>query len=314
MYLSKVMATLPLHVLCATSYCVIAYGMQGLRSGSTHVATHTLIGVLLTLISSEVMHFSVVACPSPDTAFMVTTIWAVINLFFSGFFIQQNQLALPWLGHLRYFSAVRLAFQGLLATELKGAAIACGTNSELRAKAFTFFMRMLSSDGDVNSALGITSGAPNDLNASLAVTMASLLQEMNSSTLQSLIRYLRSNPSSLQTLFALLGRGAYKAGSGNDPGNAAISSAGNTSGVNDQAMITRIIRSAAASQVMQAMQATPSGNAESCAMHGNAMLSAIGVSDEVWLNVGALFAYWLGLCALTVTAMMMKWPRRITRA
>lgn len=55
----------------------------------------------------QVMHLAVVAARSPDMAFMATTAWSVVNLFFSGFFVDPADLALPWLSPLHYLSAVR---------------------------------------------------------------------------------------------------------------------------------------------------------------------------------------------------------------
>ena len=44
---------------------------------------------------------------SSDMAFGLTTLWAVVNLFFSGFFISPDHLTIQNLAPLKYFSAVR---------------------------------------------------------------------------------------------------------------------------------------------------------------------------------------------------------------
>lgn len=65
----------------------------------------------------------------------LTTFWAVINLFFSGFFIDPSQLSIKNLAPLKYFSAVRLAYQGSVVLELRGRLFACGDGDKVRRDA-----------------------------------------------------------------------------------------------------------------------------------------------------------------------------------
>jgi hypothetical protein len=82
--LSKLATTLPVNLACVVGYAAVAYGLLGLRPTWVAALQHTGLAALLVLCSAQVMHLAVVACASTDTAFMVTTAWGVLQMFFSG--------------------------------------------------------------------------------------------------------------------------------------------------------------------------------------------------------------------------------------
>ncbi|KAJ9518928.1 hypothetical protein QJQ45_026233 [Haematococcus lacustris] len=106
--------------------------MAGYRLELLAVLQHVGLMVLLVLVAGQVMHLAVVVCASPDSAFMITVVWAVINMFFAGFFVSPDQLALPWLAPLQYLSAIRLVLRGVLTLELSGTTVSCGSPQQVQ--------------------------------------------------------------------------------------------------------------------------------------------------------------------------------------
>ncbi|KAJ9518404.1 hypothetical protein QJQ45_018417 [Haematococcus lacustris] len=124
-YAAKVCSALPAQLLSAIVYALITLGLAGLQTSALALVRCTTTLTLLSLISSQVLHFSAVLAPNQDIAFIVSVLWTAFNLLTCSFYILYSQLALQGLAHLRWLSAMAYAYTGVLKEDLQGATFDC---------------------------------------------------------------------------------------------------------------------------------------------------------------------------------------------
>ncbi|KAL6749179.1 hypothetical protein V8C86DRAFT_3145675 [Haematococcus lacustris] len=124
-YAAKVCSALPAQLLSAIVYALITLGLAGLQSSALALVRSTTTLTLLSLISSQVLHFSAVLAPNQDIAFIVSVLWTAFNLLTCSFYILYSQLALQGLAHLRWLSAMAYAYTGVLKEDLQDATFDC---------------------------------------------------------------------------------------------------------------------------------------------------------------------------------------------
>jgi ABC-type multidrug transport system permease subunit len=123
-WLSSWLLQLPLISMNVMLYCLIAYYMVALRSGSDHFIYYYYILMLTSFSGFFIACFIASVAPSSQAALSYYPIVLFFSIVFSGFLIYIPQFP-AWMGNWGpYISFMRYSFQGLVLNELQG-------NSEL---------------------------------------------------------------------------------------------------------------------------------------------------------------------------------------
>ncbi|GAX73384.1 hypothetical protein CEUSTIGMA_g837.t1 [Chlamydomonas eustigma] len=148
-YLAKVVATFPFSVAASMVYCLIVYGLVGLKASVTSAALSTTLACLLSLIAVQVLHLAAALTPNQDTAFMLGIAWTAVNLLLSNFFISYDQMYFYGLSQLRWISATNFCFEGMAQVELLGGNFDC--SGGISSSEVTLLPKLLPNTTLVNS-------------------------------------------------------------------------------------------------------------------------------------------------------------------
>eukprot|EP00798_Chlamydomonas_sp_ICE-L_P021367 gene21367-28306_t len=112
-YLAKTTVATPLFAINGCCYILIVYGMAGLRDDASSIGQHIVMGILIHLYFSQVMHMTCILTNSMDVAFMIAIAINALNLLFSAYLIPPQVITLEVpISWLRYVSAVFYSFSG----------------------------------------------------------------------------------------------------------------------------------------------------------------------------------------------------------
>lgn len=97
---------------------LLVYGLVGLATGPSSLATFLLIGSILNLIGHQLFVFAVNATPVLDAAMISAILYCFLSLMLAGFFVKWREMPLFWVA-LSYVTPSRYAIGALVKELLK---------------------------------------------------------------------------------------------------------------------------------------------------------------------------------------------------
>lgn len=73
----------------------------------------------------QVLHLAAVLAPNEDLAYMTAIVWTAINLLFSGFYVNTQDLPFRGLAFLEYITVFYFALEGLMTIEFQDRTLTC---------------------------------------------------------------------------------------------------------------------------------------------------------------------------------------------